>query len=342
MNIFALTTRGLESISKAEMWPVPGLTITAVAYRRVEADYDGPLAALLRLTTVDDIFIKLAEWNSVGHTRDNLARLRDLSQSLKIAPYLPALTEVRGEQPLPVFSITANFVGKRNYSVPEIKQAVADGALSAYPDWQYVADDRNADLNLRLFIEHDRALVGLRIGQHSLHRRLYKQQHLPGSLKPSVAAAMIQIAGIQPGQIMIDPFCGAGTIVIEAALQGIVSIGGDIAVDAAKIAHADVPLEASYAALFQWNALHLPLAHSSVDRVISNLPWGKQVNEGDDLQRLYRVSIAEMRRVVKPGGSLVLLTSQPELLPQTPDEQIEISLFGENPTIVKYTFNRSD
>lgn len=336
MKIFALTTRGLESVTEAEMRGILGVSVDAAAYRRVEAEYSGPLSALLRLATVDDVFIRLAEWDSIGHTRDNLARLRDLSQSLEIASHLPALAEVRGEEPLPVFSITANFVGKRNYSVPEIKQVVAQGVQSAYPNWQYVDDDRNADLNLRLFIEHDRALVGLRIGAHSLHRRLYKQQHLPGSLKPPVAAAMIQIAGIHPGQIMIDPFCGAGTIVIEAALQGIVSVGGDLAGDALQIARADVPIEAAHTALFQWNAQRLPFADGSVESVVTNLPWGKQVSSADDLPALYRASFAEMQRVVKPGGVIVLLTSQPELLPQTPDEQIEISLFGETPKIIKY------
>lgn len=338
MLIFALTTRGLEPISEAEMRVIPGMSIETVAYRRVEADYIGPLAALLRLATVDDVFIKLADWDSIGHTRDNLARLRDLSQSLEIASCLPVLAEVRGDQLLPVFSITANFVGKRNYSVPEIKQVAAQGVRSAYPNWQYVDDDRNADLNLRLFIEHDRALVGLRIGSYSLHRRPYKQQHLPGSLKPPVAAAMIRLAGLQPGQIMIDPFCGAGTIVIEAALQGIVAVGGDLAAEAVRTAQVDLSVEI---ALLHSDARRLPFADKSVDSVVSNLPWGKQVNEGDDLRMLYHASFAEMQRVVKPDGSIVLLTSQPELLEQVPDEQIEISLFGENPTIVKYTLNCS-
>jgi tRNA (guanine6-N2)-methyltransferase len=336
LKIFALTTRGLEPISEIEMRAVSGMAIEATAYRRIEADYTGPLAALLRLTTVDDVFIRLAAWDEIGHTRDNLSLLGYLSESLDMQTFLAALTDVRSEQPLPVFSITANFVGKRNYSVPEIKQAVADGVLSVYPDWQYVDDDRNTDLNLRLFIEHDRALVGLRIGQHSLHRRPYKQHHLPGSLKPPVAAAMIQLAGLQPGQIMLDPFCGAGTIVIEAVLQGIVAVGGDVLADAVKIAQADLPIEASHAAFFQWDAQRLPFADSSADSVISNLPWGKQVSLTDDLPTLYRASFAEMQRIVKPGGSIVLLTNQPELLEHVPDSQIEISLFGETPTIARF------
>ena len=107
--------------------------------------------------------------------------------------------------------------------------------------------------------------------------------------------------------------------------------------DALQIARLDVPIEASHVALFQWDAQRLPFATASVDVVVSNLPWGKQVSSADDLPALYRASFAEMQRVVKPGGSIVLLTSQPELLPQTPDEQIEISLFGETPKIVRFS-----
>lgn len=336
MKIFALTTRGLEHISAAEMRTLPGMNVESAAYRRVEADYAGPLAALLRLGTVDDVFIWLAAWDGIGHTRDHLARLRQLSEALEIEPYLSLLEEVRPEPPLPVFSITANFVGKRNYSVPEIKQAVAEGVLSVSPGWQYVDDDRHADLNLRVFIEHDYALVGLRIGEHALHRRPYHQQNLPGSLKPPVAAAMIQMADLQPGQVMIDPFCGTGTLVIEAALQGIVAVGGDILPQAVRGAQVDVPIEAAQAALFRWDARRLPFVDSSVDGIVANLPWGKQVGLPDDLPALYRASFAEMRRVVMPGGVIVLLTSQPDLLESVPDEQIEISLFGEKPTIVRF------
>jgi tRNA (guanine6-N2)-methyltransferase len=336
VKIFALTTRGLEHLSAAEMRTLPGMNVESAAYRRVEADYAGPLAALLRLATVDDVFIRLAAWDSVGHTRNHLARLRQLSEALEIEPYLSLLEEVRPEPPLPVFSITANFVGKRNYSVPEIKQAVAEGVLAHHAAWQYVVDDRLADLNLRVFIEHDYALVGLRIGDHALHRRPYHQQHLLGSLKPPVAAAMIQMADLQPGQVMIDPFCGTGTILIEAALQGIVAVGGDILPQAVRSAQADVPVEAAQAVLFLWDARRLPFADSSVDGIVANLPWGKQVGLPDDLPALYRASFAEMQRVVAPDGVIVLLTSQPDLLESVPDEQIEISLFGETPTIVRF------
>jgi 23S rRNA G2445 N2-methylase RlmL len=336
MRIFALTTRGLEQISADELRVIPGARIRATAYRRVEADYQGPLAALLALATVDDVFLHLADWAGIGRPRETLGHLRRLAATLEIEACFPPLRTVRPLPRTPTFSLTANFVGKRNYAVPEIKQAAAEGIQMRYPGWVYAEDDREADLNVRLFIEHDQAVVGLRIAAESLHRRAYKQQHLPGSLKPPVAAAMIRLAGLRAGQQMLDPFCGAGTILIEAIRQGIAACGGDYSAEALEAAAADARLAGVPVTLAQWDARRLPFADSRFDGLVSNMPWGRQVAASVDLSALYRAAFAEMQRVVMPGGVLALLTSAPELLPAAPDQQIEISLFGQNPSVAVY------
>ena len=122
------------------------------------------------------------------------------------------LEQIGGLRPLPPeprYSITASFVGRRNYSSDEIKRTIAEGISSILP-WRYTADDREADLNLRLFIDHETAYVGVRLGEHPLHERAYKVAERPGSLKPSVAAAMLRLADVQPGQRLLDPAAAAG------------------------------------------------------------------------------------------------------------------------------------
>ncbi len=83
-----------------------------------------------------------------------------------------------------------------------------------------------AELNVRLFIEHAEALVGLRLGATPLHRRSYKQAQRPGSLKPPVAAALLELLAPQPGERLLDPCCGVGTILVEAARRGGLARGG--------------------------------------------------------------------------------------------------------------------
>ena len=48
-----------------------------------------------------------------------------------------------------------------------------------------------------------------------MRHRTYKQEHLPASLRPTVAAAMVRLAELRPGQVVLDPMCGAGTILAE-------------------------------------------------------------------------------------------------------------------------------
>jgi 23S rRNA G2445 N2-methylase RlmL len=226
-------------------------------------------------------------------------------------------------------------VGKRNYSTAEIKEEIATGVEAGH-GWTYCRDDAAADLTIRLFIEHDVAFVGVRLGKTALSRRPYKQVHLPGSLKPPVAAALVMMVDVAPGLRLLDPCCGAGTILVEAALMGATALGGDSDPAAVAAARANVEAAGASAEIQQWDAQALPIADASMDRIVSNLPWGRQVAVDAALATLYRHTCSEMRRVLAPGGRIALLTSTPHVLDLRDlrcEQEIQISLFGQTPTI---------
>lgn len=333
--IFALTTHGLEAVSAAELAALPGLTAITTAYRRVLAICADArvLHAVLALRTVDDAFLHLADWHGMARERATLARLRALSAELDLKHWLPTLLGLRPIPRAPTFSVTASFVGARNYTMPEIRTAVSAGVARRYSHWHYSEDDETADLNLRVFIEHDAALVGLRLAARPLHRRAYKQAHQPGSLKPPVAAALLRLAGVASGTTVLDPFCGAGTILAEALAVGARSLGGDRNAEALQVARANL---GSQGEVLGWDACALPLVAHSVDAAVSNPPWGRQITPDDDLRRLYARALAQMRRVTRPGGQIVLLTGVPELMPVPPDDSFAISLFGQRPVIARW------
>lgn len=336
-KLFAITNRGLENISAEEMGQIPGLQIAQVSYRRISVDYDGDLPALLGLRTVDDVFLDLGVWNGIVRQRSALAHLAQMAAKLKLAAAQETVAQIRPLPASPAFSVTVNFVGRRNYSTDEIKAAAAEGIRARY-GWTYTTEEES-EINIRIFIEHEQAFVGMRLARKPLHRRQYKQADLPGSLKPTIAAAMLRVAGVLPGESVLDPFCGAGTILIEAALLGAEAYGGDNNLQALAAARDNAALASASIILEPWDARQLPLESRSVPLVVTNLPWGRQVAVGTDISLFYRQVCAEIERVLTSNGRVVVLTNLPHLLSfeqRRKIAQTEISLFGQLPVIVKY------
>ena len=131
---------------------------------------------------------------------------------------------------------------------------------------------------------------------------------------------MTRLAGVAPGNIILDPMCGVGTILAEAAelakqrRAGRVTLwGGDS--DRAALAAAAVNLKPFHPDLLaHWDATRLPLATASVDRVICNPPFGKQLASPEEIGPLYRAAVRECDRVLKPGGRATFLVGDPEPL----------------------------
>lgn len=334
-KIFAITTRGLEPICADELTSVPGVLVEQIAYRRIFASCRESLTPLLGLRTVEDIFLQAAMWQNIGRARSTLETITAMSAHLPLDQLSTVCATVRSVPKSPIFSVTANFVGRRNYNTDEIKQAIASGVTSQL-GWIYSEDDALASLNLRIFIEGETAVLGVRLGERSLSKRAYKHSHVPGSLKPTVAAALTCLVGVGPGMCVLDPCCGAGTILIESQAFGAEAWGGDIDLEAVTAARKNVAEAGAQIQLQCWNASSLPVADKSVDRVISNLPWGRAVSTPGTLPALYAGIGKEIKRVLAPGGQVALLTNQPDLI-QIPglewEKKIEISLFGQTPTI---------
>jgi 23S rRNA G2445 N2-methylase RlmL len=327
-------TRGLEPIAARELGSVPGVALGEVGYRRVAASLRGALAPLLSLRLADDVFLAAATWSGIGKPRAALAELSAQAARLDLRAAAAGCAEVRRLPATPAFAISTSFVGARNYSGEEIKRAVAE-TIARRHGWAWRERDDEADLGVRLFIEHETCHVGLRLARRPLHERAWKGVHRPGSLRPTVAAAMLALAGPRPGDVLLDPCCGGGTILAEAP-SGITALGGDIDATALIDARANLTAVGATARLARWDARRLPLPAASVARIVCNPPWDRQV-PSDDLARLYAGLGAECARVLAPGGRVILLTAVPELvrMPGLPGAvTTEISLSGQRPSVV--------
>lgn len=345
LPFFALTTAGLETISAQEITRLPGISVDTISYRCISGTCTSSLAALCGLRTVDDVFLEVANWTDIGRPRSNLDRLHYLAASLNLYAAAAACASMRAICHPPTFSLTVSFIGKRNYSSEEMKQALASGIEERHHGWVYQQDDRLADLNIRVFLVHENAHIGVRVSKTALHDRSYRRSNLPGALKASVAAALVQLAQVTPGSTVLDPCCGSGTILVEAALQGAIACGGDYNPNAVSAAQENGMAAGVTLPVSQWDATALPIADHSIEYVISNLPWGRQVQVEEALPLLYRRLFIEMHRVLAPSGKLVVLTNAPEMVNppgMTCSERLDISLFGQRPTILIFSsaYNR--
>ncbi|MBV9470475.1 MAG: methyltransferase domain-containing protein [Abitibacteriaceae bacterium] len=337
-RIFALTTRGLEAVSAAEMASLPHVQVIETSYRRIAAHCTGPLDALLQLRTVDDVFLAITCWPGMYRQRSTLVAMRQFGAQLDLRQAAVLCSHLRPIGKPPSFSVTANFVGQRNYGVEEMKEVMAM-AIQKSHGWPYRARDQDADLNLRIFIEHEIAFVGIRLHKRPLQERPYRQAHLRGALKPTIAAALLWLDSIHPQTRLLDPCCGTGTILLEAAILGFQAQGGDIDPAALNAVQTNAAAAGVAVMVQQWDVQKLPLGDACMKRIVSNLPWNRQVPIKANLHSFHHRACAEMRRVLAPGGQITLLTDAPHLLnfgDLRCTQQIEISLFGQTPTVAVF------
>jgi len=128
----------------------------------------------------------------------------------------------------------------------------------------------------------------------------------PGVMMPRMARTLVNLAQAREGEILLDPFCGTGGILIEAELLAMHAIGSDF--DPLMVQGSTRNLQG--ASLMIADATHLPFSDRSIDTVVTDFPYGQSVciRKTDTMDRLYEASLEEIRRVLKPGRKAVVVT----------------------------------
>src|SRR5712692_11836954 len=210
----------------------------------------------------------------------------------KSGPYGPS-----GVQPH-TWRVISQKAGTHDFRRVDAGNAVSDALRRILPrGMSHVADD--ADVEFWLWLSGGEALVGLRLSDATMRHRGYKREHVPASLRPTVAAAMGWLARPTQEDIVLDPLCGAGTLIIERALLGPLAqaIGGDLRKEAVTIARRNALAAGVRAEWHVWDARALPLEAASVTRIITNLPFGKQIGTEETNADLYTALVGEFARV---------------------------------------------
>ncbi len=269
---------------------------------------------LLNLHTVEDVFFALAHVKGLGHGHDALRVLHGATLNADLTSALASWRRVHpGTQPR-TWRVVSQKSGTHDFRRVDAGQAVTDALRRSMPrSLRHVEDD--ADVEFWLWLSGSELLIGLRLSDATMRHRSYKREHLPASLRPTIGAAMSWLARPTAQDIVLDPLCGTGTIVIERALLAPFDrvIGGDIRDEAVAMARRNARSADVMATWKVWDARSLPFDEASVTRILTNLPFGKQIGTHETNVDLYAALIQEFGRVLTPDGLMVTLTSEDRL-----------------------------
>jgi 23S rRNA G2445 N2-methylase RlmL len=341
--------RGIEPVLAAEIRRRSATEGTITGHRTVEFRTPSlPEASALRLGCADDIFLKVGDVEGIDHTRAALARLGTAVASLSLDRALQTIARLR-QTPMPNgFTVVASFLGKRNYNRFAVEDAVA-GHVARSTGLSYESSQEGSAsrpvVTFRIHLADDRGMFGLRVFDQPLHRRAYKTRSHEGSLHPPLAFAMAMLAGIRPTSSVLDPFCGAGTLLVEAAsLQPSAALHGfDIDADRVAAAEENARNADAKVVFVTGDAARMPIDSRSVDRVITNPPWGIAVEAKGAMKANPELFFSELDRVMRDDarGVLVVHPESHGFVESTPGFEMrfrrKLSLFGQHPELCVFS-----
>ena len=200
---------GLEAVLKREITDL-GYEIVSVEDGRVT--FAGDAQALCRA----NIFLRTAERILIKVGSFHAETFEELFQGTKALPW---------EEYIPKdgrFWVTkAASVKSRLFSPSDIqsimKKAMVERMKVSYrQDW---FEETGTSYPVRVFLMKDEVTVGLDSTGESLHKRGYRKLTAKAPIAENLAAALIMLTPWKGNRILVDPFCGSGTIPIEAAMM---------------------------------------------------------------------------------------------------------------------------
>lgn len=200
---------GLEATLKKEIIDL-GYDITAVEDGRVT--FYGDEEALCRgnifLRTAERILIKIGSFHA-----ESFEELFQNTKNLPWEEYIP--------QDGKFWVAKAASVKSRLFSPSDIQSIMKKAMVERLKEKYHVSwfEENGESFPIRVFLLKDQVTVGLDSTGVSLHKRGYRKLTAKAPIAENLAAALIMLTPWNRDRILVDPFCGSGTIPIEAALM---------------------------------------------------------------------------------------------------------------------------
>ena len=208
-DIIATSAMGLEAVVAKEVREL-GYDCTVENGR---ISFKGDALAIARanlwLRSADRIRIKVGEFKALSFDE-----LFEKTKALPWEKYLPENAE---------FPVQGKSVKSKLFSVSDsqaiVKKAIVDKLKTHYKKTGWL--EENGPLyKIEVSLHKDVALLTIDASGSGLHKRGYRTGQGEAPIKETLAAALVMLTNWHPDKPFVDPFCGSGTIPIEAALIG--------------------------------------------------------------------------------------------------------------------------
>lgn len=206
-NLIATTTFGLEAIVKRELQAL-GYDDTQVSDGRVK--FSGDMRDVARtnmwLRTADRVLIEIASFKAMS-----FEELFDKTYDIDWVSLIPEKAN---------FIVDGRSKKSKLFSISD-SQRIVEKAIIEKLKTKYKIDwfEKSGSLyKLEVALLNDIATITLDTTGPSLHKRGYRDQQGSASIKETLASAMVQLSYWNEGRMLYDPFCGSGTILIEAGM----------------------------------------------------------------------------------------------------------------------------
>lgn len=207
IELIATASFGLEAVVAREVKKL-GYEDLMVENSRVtfHSDLAGICRSNLWLRSADRVLVKMGEF-----TATSFEELFNRTRSLPWADWLPVNA---------TFPVNGKSIRSQLHSVPDcqaiVKKAIVENMKARYhKEW---FDETGPRYVIEVAILNDLVTLTLDTSGAGLHKRGYRKLSAAAPLKETLAAAMLDLSRWHPDRLLLDPFCGSGTIPIEAAM----------------------------------------------------------------------------------------------------------------------------
>lgn len=295
---------GFEQVAQDELREkLPGVVKTETLRGKVFFSGNPNKEQLLTLDCVDNVYYCLEKLEVGPHKKD----LTQFRQDMKRLRFQEAI-EYLGLKETPCILVSASRRGKQTWSRFDLAECAAGAVTEGNSYLRGSVENHN--LPVRIDVDGADCLVSVQITPAEFKYRGSSYAFMPGGIRPTIAAALIRLSDPQPEDVFYDPFCGSGTIPRERArCRARRIMASDLEPEAVESAKNNIP---DTVKVFCCDAAKMKAADNSIDVIVSNIPWGKQIAV-EDIFGLYTAFLEEADRVLTERGRMILLTDREEI-----------------------------